>query len=239
MHIQLIPVLSDNYCYAIIDEQTKQAAIVDPGETEPVESFLKSQGLKLTDILLTHHHGDHIHGANALKTEYQATIWGAEKDAHRIPILEKKLSEGDEINILGKSATVIETPGHTSGHICFWFKDLCALFCGDTLFSMGCGRLFEGTAEEMWDSLQKIMALPDETQIYCGHEYTMSNAQFCQTIEPDNIDLQERINEVKTLRESGKPSLPVTLGVEKKTNVFLRAGSAEDFAKVRKQKDDA
>lgn len=239
MNIHLIPVLSDNYCYAIIDENTGKTAIVDPGEADPVQHFLKDNDLELTDILLTHHHADHINGAASLKAEHGATIWGAEKDKHRIPFLDKTLNEGDQITILGHSASILETPGHTSGHICYWLETLRALFCGDTLFSMGCGRLFEGTAEQMWGSLQKIMALPDDTNIYCGHEYTMSNAEFCQTVEPENQDLAARITDVQKLREADKPSLPVTLETEKKTNAFLRAGSVDKFANLRKQKDAA
>lgn len=240
MKIELIPVLKDNYAYAIIDESNTEAVIVDPGEAAPVIEFLEARKLNLSDILLTHHHGDHIAGTKELTTHFDnVTVYGPEKDMHRIPFIDVPLSEGDTYSFGAHEATITETPGHTTGHICFYFESLRALFCGDTLFSMGCGRLFEGTAEQMWNSLQKIMALPDDTLIYCGHEYTLSGGSFCLTIEPENPDLHRRIEEARALREDGKPTLPVTLATEKKTNVFLRAGSASEFARIRKQKDAA
>ena len=240
MKIELIPVLKDNYAYAIIDEGNADAVIVDPGEAAPVIEFLESRKLGLSDILLTHHHGDHVAGTQELTAHFgDVHVYGPAKDLHRVPFIDTPLSEGDQYSFNGHDAVIFETPGHTTGHICFYFERLRALFCGDTLFSMGCGRLFEGTATQMWESLQKISALPDDTQIYCGHEYTLSGGNFCLGIEPDNKDLQKRVAEAQKLRNADKPTLPVSLSTEKKTNAFLRAGSAERFAEIRKLKDAA
>lgn len=233
MKIDLIPVLNDNYTYLLQDAEGC-VAIVDPGEAAPVIDALESRGLTPDWILNTHHHGDHIGGNKALKEKYGCKIAGPAVDTHRIDSLDRELKEGDAI--LG--AQVLETPGHTSGHIVFFFPEAKALFSGDTLFSMGCGRLFEGTATQMWHSLGKILALPDDTQIYCGHEYTQANGAFCLSVEADNKDLQERMAEVEKLRAAGKPTIPVSLETEKKTNVFLRARSAERFAEIRKLKDN-
>lgn len=238
MNIELIPVLSDNYCYALHTDSGK-AAIIDPGEAAPVIDFFRNNDLTLTHILLTHHHHDHIGGAMTVKQQYGAEILGPASDAHRIDGMTQTLKDGDHININGHSCEILSVPGHTSGHIAFYFPDDGALFCGDTLFSMGCGRLFEGTPEEMWGSLSKIMALPKKTMIYCGHEYTQKNGEFCLTIEPENNALQARMQEVKSLRAQNRPTIPVSLETELQTNCFLRAGSAEEFARIRKLKDAA
>jgi hydroxyacylglutathione hydrolase len=236
--ITLIPVLKDNYSYLIRTEEGV-TIIIDPADAEEIISYLESRSLNLDFIINTHHHWDHTDGNIGLKQRYQCKILGPKKDMGRIKGIDGGLIEDQILNFGQTEARVIETPGHTSGHISVYFIKEKALFCGDTLFSMGCGRLFEGTAEELWDSFLKILNLPDETLIYCGHEYTSANGKFCMKIEPDNIDLKERMTEVKKLRAKKLPTIPVSLLTEKKTNVFLRAGSAEALALLRQQKDAA
>jgi hydroxyacylglutathione hydrolase len=236
MEIQIIPMLTDNYCYALISPD-KKACLIDPAEFGPATDYLSAHNLELTMIINTHHHFDHIGGNEELKNKYGCRIYAPRSDLGRIKNADEGLAEGDTVLFEDVPARVIETPGHTSGHICLYFETPGALFCGDTVFSMGCGRLFEGTPEQMWDSFSKILALPDETLIYPGHEYTYANGQFCLSIEPDNQELQARVAEVKELRAQGKPTIPVSLATEKQTNVFLRAGSAQNFAKLRALKD--
>ncbi len=238
MEIELIPLLKDNYAYLLIDE-SGAVAVLDPSEAMPVQAVLEEKGLTLDYVLNTHHHGDHTAGNAGLKEIYGCEIIGPAAETARINTMDRGLKEGDVFEFGRTSARIIETPGHTSGHICFYFAEDHALFCGDTLFAMGCGRLFEGSAEQMWNSLSKIMSLPDETRIYCGHEYTLANGEFCLSVEPDNADLQKRVEEVRGLRAGGFATIPTTLGLEKKTNSFLRAGSAEKFAQIRRLKDAA
>jgi hydroxyacylglutathione hydrolase len=237
MHIEAIPLLKDNYAYLLTSGA--ENALIDPSEAEPVIALLDSRGIRLQAILNTHHHGDHTGGNLALKQKYGCRIYGPAAEASRIPGIDAGLKEGDVLKIGGGEARILSTPGHTLGHICAWFPADGALFCGDTLFSMGCGRLFEGTAAQMWDSLEKIMALPDETLIYCGHEYTLANGAFCREVEPGNQDIADRMEQARRLRNEGKPSIPSTLATEKKTNVFLRAGNAARFAEIRTLKDNA
>lgn len=234
--VTLVPILSDNYAYVIKSGHT--VAIVDPGEAEPVMDYLEAHNLRPDYILNTHHHGDHIAGNAEIKEKYGARLIGPATETNRITDMDETYAEGDTFDLGGETVKIIETPGHTSGHICFYFPDSHALFSGDTLFSMGCGRLFEGTAVQMWNSLSKILELPDDTMIYCGHEYTAANTKFCLSIEPDNKDLQARAEEVSSLRAAGKPTLPVSLATEKKTNVFLRAKNAARFAELRSLKDN-
>lgn len=238
MTIQLIPILKDNYAY-LITGKNDEVMIIDPGEAAPISEALEKQNLRLTHILNTHHHWDHTDGNLELKEKYGCKIIGPEKDRARIPGIDEGLNEGDVFTWQDCNFEVIETPGHTLGHICFYEPELKTLFSGDTLFSMGCGRLFEGTAEQMWNSFEKILKLPDETLIYCGHEYTLGNAKFCLEIEPENADLQKRYAEARELRRAGQPTLPVSLETEKKTNVFLRAGSMNKFREIREIKDSA
>ena len=221
MKIEQIPILSDNYCYVL--ESGDAVAVVDPGDAGPVLRFLKERGLRVTHILNTHHHGDHINGNAAVKEAYQATLIGPLEDADRIAGLDRGVGEGETLTIGSHNARVIATPGHTRHHISFWFAEAQALFCGDTLFSLGCGRLFEGTPDQMWSSLLKLRELPPETLIYCGHEYTQSNAKFALTIDPENKKLQERVNQVDQLRRENKPTIPISLRIECETNPFLRA----------------
>lgn len=236
MYIDIIPFGSDNYAYIIQSGDT--VTVVDPGDPTPVDNFLKSKNLPLHYILNTHHHGDHIGGNEFLKTTYTAQIIAPRYDSKRIHNIDIAVCEGDTITIGSEEFEVTETPGHTLGHVIFHNRKNNILFSGDTLFSMGCGRLFEGTPHDMYNSLQKIYKLPDTTQIYCGHEYTLSNAEFCLHIDPDNVHIQNRMNDVKRLKENNQPTLPVTLEVEKETNLFLMAKSLEEFTQLREKKDN-
>jgi len=234
--VTLIPILEDNYAY-ILETTGGAVAVVDAGDSGPVIAYLDQHHLTPSYILNTHHHGDHVAGNAALREKYACPVLGAEKERAKIQTLTNGLKDGDIIKLGKKNIHVIETPGHTAGAICYYLPASGLLFTGDTLFSLGCGRIFDGTAQEYWESFQKICALPDETLIYCGHEYTQSNAAFCLSIEADNTDLRRRVEEVNILRAENKATLPVTLGLEKKTNVFLRAGSAERFKTLRALKD--
>jgi len=252
LEIRLVPLLTDNYGYLLHCAATGETAIVDPSEAAPVLAVLDAEGWRLSHILNTHHHPDHIGGNAELKAATGAVIAAPRADLHRIPNVDVPLGEGDRYTVGGSTAQVFAVPGHTSGHIAFWFEADQALFSGDTLFSLGCGRLFEGTPEEMWRSLGKLRALPDATRVYCGHEYTQSNARFALTIEPDNAALKARAAEIAALRAEGKPTIPSNLGVEKATNPFLRADvpavqaalglsgrpATETFAAIRRGKDN-
>jgi hydroxyacylglutathione hydrolase len=232
LHIVQIPVLTDNYIYLAHDPESGMTAVIDPALTEPVIEALRQEGWGLTHILNTHHHTDHI-GANLeLKSLTKCIIVGPAADEARIPGIEVMLGDGDSFKLGHATAKIFDVPGHTKGHIAYWFEQDAALFCGDTLFSMGCGRLFEGTPEQMWSSLQKLMALPDETKVYCAHEYTAANGRFAMAVEPDNPALQRRVEEVLSLRAVDRPTVPSTIGVEKKTNPFLRPDSAEIQANI-------
>ncbi len=251
LEILSIPVLSDNYVHLIHDPAKGDCSVVDPAVAAPVLAVLERKHWRLTQILCTHHHTDHVGGNREIKDATRCTIIGATADAHRIPGIDVEVAEGDVVRFGEHAARVIEVPGHTSGHIAYWFGDSKILFCGDTLFSLGCGRLFEGTAAQMWSSLLKIRALPDDTRVYCAHEYTQSNADFALTQEPDNTILKRRADQIVALREAGKPTVPSLLGEEKAANPFLRADVAEFqdaaglagqgaesvFAAVRSRKD--
>ena len=237
MDIEIIPILKDNYAY-LLKTSDGVTAIVDPGEADPIIDVLEAQGLKLDYILNTHHHWDHVNGNPKLKATYGATLVAPEKDAHQIKDVDETLKEDDVFTLGNETAKIIETPGHTMGHICYYFEDAKALFTGDTVFSMSCGRLFEGTPADMFSSFQKLKALPDDVMMYCGHEYTRANAGFCLAHDKNNEDLKKRIAEVKALREKDMPTLPVALGVEKKTNIFMKAQSADEFAELRTAKDN-
>jgi hydroxyacylglutathione hydrolase len=237
LSVHIIPILKDNYAYILRDYITGQTAIVDPGEAKPVLDFLKAHALTPSMIINTHHHWDHVTGNDEITRHYNCPVYGPSLERDKIPCMTHELFDTDQITLGSEKINVIATPGHTLGHICLYHAESKILITADLLFSLGCGRIMEGDPTMMWASLQKIMALPDDSLIYCGHEYTLANATFCQHIEPDNLDLQERIETVKGLRQINKPSLPVTLGLEKKTNVFLRAGSEQRFADLRAQKD--
>lgn len=233
--ILIVPVLQDNYCYVL--HHDSHVFAVDPGESAPVRAFLESRNWPLHTILLTHHHGDHMGGAEDLKAVYSCRIIGPLAEKARMPIIDQGVEDGEIITINGLTIHTIATPGHTSSHCVYWIPSLRTLFSGDTLFSLGCGRLFEGTAEQMYKSLRTISELPDDTLIYCGHEYTEANGRFALSVDPRNPDLIARMEEVRRLRQNDTPTLPVTLAMEKKTNPFLRTGSAGDFALLRHRKD--
>ena len=225
MKIELVPCLSDNYAYLIHDPEANVTGIVDPSEAPPVFAALERTGLKLTHILNTHHHFDHTGGNLPLKEKTGAIIVGPKADKDRIPGIDVALGEGDTYKFGTRSARVFDIPAHTRGHIAFWFEGDKAVFTGDTMFAMGCGRLFEGTPEQMWKSLSKLAALPEDTRVYCGHEYTESNGRFALTVEPDNADLITRMKDVREKRAKSQPTIPSTIGLEKKTNPFVRATS--------------
>ena len=237
LEITAISVWTDNYVYLLRDAETGKTAVVDPTEAAPVVTELERQGLRLDRIVNTHHHVDHIGGNADLKSRYGCDVAGPASDQNRILTMDHGLQDGDVLRVGSSEAQVLFIPGHTTGHIALWFEADAALFCGDTLFSLGCGRLFEGTAEQMWASLSRLAALPPETRVYCAHEYTEANGRFALTVEPGNADLQTRMGEVRELRAKGRSTLPSTVGLEKRTNPFLRAGSARRFAELRQAKD--
>ncbi len=250
--ILTLPVLNDNYIYLLHDPVSGETAAVDPAVAQPVLDVLDQKDWRLTMILNTHHHSDHVGANQELKRLTGCTVIAPLSDRHRIPGIDRGVIDGDVITVGKYSASVISTPGHTSGHIVYHFADCNALFCGDTLFVMGCGRLFEGTAEQMWHSLQKLKLLPGSTQIYCAHEYTQANGRFALSVEPDNRELQQRMDTVNQLRARHLPTVPSTIEHELATNPFFREDSlalqqtvnmvnkkpVEVFAEVRRLKDN-
>jgi hydroxyacylglutathione hydrolase len=232
-----IAVLSDNYTWLLHDDGSGKFGIVDPPVVAPVIEALRARGGVLDKIFLTHHHADHIDGAEALRAHFGAPIIGAAKDAHRLPRLDQAVVEGDAVCLGASHGRVIEVPGHTLGHIAYFFEHGPLLCCGDTLFSLGAGRFFEGTPAQMFVSLQKFSALPDATLLCCGHEYSESNARFALTLEPENSALLARAGEIKRLRAQNLPTLPALLGNERAANPFLRAKNAEQLGAVRAAKD--
>jgi hydroxyacylglutathione hydrolase len=225
LEILQIPALHDNYIYLVHEPNGWATAVIDPALAEPVLQALDEKGWKLTHILNTHHHGDHVGGNLELKRETGCAVVAVSRDKERIPGIDVEVAEGDIIGLGHAEAKVLDVPGHTSGHIAFWFAGENALFCGDTLFGLGCGRLFEGHAEEMWASLQKICALPPATRIYCAHEYTQANGRFALQVEPENPALLQRMDQVDSLRAQGLPTVPSLLEEELATNPFLRPQS--------------
>ena len=225
--VDLVPCLSDNYAYLLQDSTDRLCAVVDPSEPEPVRRALAGRGLKLTHILNTHHHFDHTGGNLPLKEEFGAVIVGPAKDRERIPGIDVGVDESAPWQFGSHRARILEIPAHTRAHIAFAFEDDGIVFTGDTLFAMGCGRLFEGTPQMMWTSLSKLMQLADDMCVYCGHEYMLSNGRFALTVEPDNKDLQARMKQVQAQRAQSQPTVPSTMGIEKKTNPFLRPDSPE------------
>jgi hydroxyacylglutathione hydrolase len=223
LEVVTVPCLTDNYAYLIHDAETGQTAVVDVPETGPILAALEAHQWRLTDILITHHHDDHIQGVDALRTATGAKVLGAAADAHRLPKLDQSLTEASSFSIGHEFARVIDVPGHTLGHIAFHFPESRLAFTADSLMSGGCGRLFEGSARQMYDSLQKLAALPPETLICSGHEYTASNLRFALTLEPDNPQLMSRSAEVADRRAQGAPTVPVPLAIELATNPYLRA----------------
>ncbi|MBT8446423.1 MAG: hydroxyacylglutathione hydrolase [Gammaproteobacteria bacterium] len=252
LDIVQIPVLNDNYVYLLRDTASEATAVVDPAVAGPVTAALAQSGWTLTHILNTHHHGDHVGGNLELKRASGCTIVGPAADRDRIPGIDIALADGDDYQFGSLGARVLDVPGHTRGHIAYYFADDEALFCGDTLFALGCGRLFEGTPAQMLKSLNKFAALPDTTRVYCAHEYTEANGRFALTVEPDNGALIARMEEVHRMRAAGRPTVPSTLGTERSTNPFLRSSAAglratlgmeaasdvDVFARTRQLKDE-
>ncbi|ROL81091.1 hydroxyacylglutathione hydrolase [Pseudomonas chlororaphis] len=221
IQISALPAFTDNYIWLLQDHSHQRCAVVDPGDAAPVQAWLAEHpGWVLSDILVTHHHHDHVGGVEQLKKASGAKVWGPANE--NIPGRDVALNDNDRASILGWDFDIYAVPGHTLGHIAYYHHGL--LFCGDTLFAAGCGRLFEGTPEQMHHSLSRLTALPADTLVYCTHEYTLSNLRFAQAVEPDNPDIAERLRKVSELRENGRMTLPSTLALEKLTNPFLRTG---------------
>jgi hydroxyacylglutathione hydrolase len=247
----LFPCLQDNFGALIHDPASGATAAIDAPEAAPVEAALAATGWRLTDILVTHHHGDHTAGIPELKKRHKCRVVAPRGEASRIADIDETVVEGDTVKVGGLQAKVIETPGHTAGHISYWFGAENLAFVGDTLFSIGCGRVIEGTPEMMWESLLKLRNLPGETRIYCGHEYTLANIKFAQTIEPNNAALLARAKEAADQIKAKQPTIPTTIAEEKAANPFLRADvqevavavgmagkpAAQVFAEIRARKN--
>ena len=249
--IQQIPLLQDNYSYLIHDPVNQITAVIDPAVTDPILRALTKHGWNLHYILNTHHHHDHTGGNLDLKRVTGCKIVGPRHDSNRIPGIDLGVSDGETVRIGSATGEVIAVDGHTHGHLAFWFRESRALFCGDALFSLGCGRLFEGTPEEMWESLKRLRALPDETLVLCGHEYSQANARFALSLDPDNPDLLARALKIDAARAKGNSTVPSTMATERLANPFLRADTksiaqavgmtgaspAQVFAEIRRRKD--
>lgn len=227
LEIHQFPCLQDNYCFLLHDSENDLTAVVDTPEVAAIEAALQETSWTLTHILNTHHHWDHAGGNLELKEKTGCTIVGPKADAKRIPGIDVEVGEGDIFAFGNYQAEVHDTPGHTTGHIVYHFASEQVAFVGDTLFALGCGRLFEGSPNQMWNSLEKLLKWPDDTKVYCAHEYTQSNAKFALSVEPQNSDLVARSAEIDRLRAQGTPTVPTTIGLEKKTNPFLRPMSAD------------
>ena len=238
MRIEIIPCLKDNFSYLIIDDDNNSACVIDPSEAEPIIDFLKNKNINLKYILNTHHHYDHIGGNKDLKRKFGSIVVGFKEDSNRIPEIDVMLENNQIWKAENFIAKIIHIPGHTLGHICFYFFKNNLVFTGDTLFSLGCGRIFEGTYKQMYESLKKIKSLPKETKVYCGHEYTLNNSKFCLTHDPRNINLKKKIEDIKKQIKIGLPSVPSTIKDELECNIFLRANDLESFTKLRHLKDN-
>lgn len=252
LELVTIPCLSDNYAYLLHNSQSGETTLIDAPEAAPIIAALEDRNWTLSEILITHHHHDHITGVEELRSRYGSRVAGASRDAHRLPALDLALSDGDTFSSCGEQVQVLGVDGHTVGHIAFYYPRSGYLFSGDSLMSAGCGRLFEGSPEQMWASLSKLRALPDTTQVCSGHEYTLSNLKFALSIDDKNPETLARVQRVTALRSENRPSVPVSLATEKATNPFLRCDSAEIkiavgmenasdvevFAEVRSRKDN-
>lgn len=251
LEIVTIPCRADNYAFLLHDATSGATAVVDVPDAAPIRAALSARGWRLTDILITHHHYDHIDGVDELRAAFGARVVGAAADAHRLPALDLAVRDGDVVMIGGEAGQVLDVSGHTMGHIAYHFTDTAAVFTADSLMALGCGRLFEGDAATMWASLSKIAALPPETLVCSGHEYTANNGAFALTVDPGNAALQARVDAVHKKRADGQPTVPSRLSEELATNPFLRASdpairahlgmeAAEDvevFAEIRRRKD--
>lgn len=232
-----IPVLSDNYVWLARESASGEVVVVDPAVAAPVLTKADALGWKITQIWNTHWHPDHTGGNAEIKAATGCVITGPAAEFERIPTLDVRVSEGNAVTFGAALARVIEVPAHTAGHIAFHFADEDIIFVGDTLFAMGCGRLFEGTAAQMFTNMQRLSALPAETRVYCAHEYTQSNGRYALVAEPDNLELAERMIQVDAMRARDEPTVPTTIGLERATNPFMRASSAEQLGERRAAKD--
>jgi hydroxyacylglutathione hydrolase len=237
LEIVRIPVLSDNYVWLVHEPVSGETMAVDPAVAEPVLAEAQQRGWQITQIWNTHWHPDHTGGNATIREATGCTITGPAAEAERIPTLDRLVSEGDTVALGAVTARVLDVPAHTAGHIAYHFAEDRAAFVGDTLFAMGCGRLFEGTAEQMFANMRKLEVLGDETRIYCAHEYTMSNGRFAMTVEPENAALVSRMAAVTAMRERGEPTVPTTIALERATNPFMRASSVAELAERRAAKD--
>jgi hydroxyacylglutathione hydrolase len=238
MKIQIIPCLQDNYSYLIIDEENNIACVVDPSEADPIIKYLENTKIKLKFILNTHHHYDHVGGNQKLKEKYGASVVGYEGDKERIPGIDILVNDQETWIYKNFEAKIIHIPGHTLGHICFYFYKNESVFTGDTLFSLGCGRIFEGTCTQMFDSLMKLKELPKSTKVFCGHEYTLQNSKFCIIHDGNNKNLKAKLNNLKIKLKAGLSTIPSTIKDELECNIFLRSNNVETFSKLRDLKDN-
>ena len=238
MKIEIIKCLQDNYSYLVIDESNNSACVIDPSESKPLIKFIEKKSINLKFILNTHHHYDHVGGNKELKKKYNSKVVGFYNDKHRIPEIDISLKDREIWKHDNFEFKIFHVPGHTSGHICFHFYKQKILFTGDTLFSLGCGRIFEGTYKEMYQSINLIKSFPLETKIYCGHEYTLKNSEFCSTYDSENINLKNKIFSVKEKLKKNLPSIPTTIKEELDCNIFLRTKNLEGFSKLRDLKDN-
>ncbi len=251
LEIVTVPCLQDNYAYLVHSPETGETAVVDVPEDKPIRQALQDRNWQLSHILITHHHGDHIGGVETLREASGARVIGASADAHRLPRLDQSVGDGDRFSCAAHGVQVLDVSGHTLGHIAFYMPDAQAVFTADSLMALGCGRVFEGTPEQMWASLSKLAALPGDTLVYSGHEYTETNASFALTIELENPELQARVRDIREKRAAGHPTVPSLLSLELATNPFLRAGlqqvkaainmpngsDSDAFAEIRQRKD--
>ena len=238
MKVEIIKCLQDNYSYIIVDEKNQTACVIDPSEAQPIINFVEEKKIYLKYILNTHHHYDHIGGNEELKKKYNSKIVGFKEDRNRIPGINEFVENNQIWKADNFEAKILHVPGHTSGHIAYHFYKEKKIFTGDTLFSLGCGRIFEGTYEEMFNSLNKIKNLSDDTEIYCGHEYTLQNSKFCIYHDPKNLNLKKKIIEIEEKVRKGLPTIPSILKDEIKSNIFLKAKDLESFSKLRDLKDN-
>ena len=238
LEIIRIPVLSDNYVWLVHEPVSGETMVVDPAVAAPVLAEADARGWKITQIWNTHWHPDHTGGNAEIKAATGCIITGPAAEAARIPTLDVLVAEGDVVKLGAVEAQVLDVPAHTAGHIAFYFAEEHAAFVGDTLFAMGCGRLFEGTADQMFGNMRKLEALGDDTAIYCAHEYTLSNGRFALTVEPDNVALVERMAKVTAMRERGEPTVPTSIALERATNPFMRAATVTQLAERRLAKDN-
>ena len=238
MKIQIIPCLQDNYSYLIIDKKNNTACVIDPSEADPIIEYLENNNIKLKFILNTHHHYDHVGGNEKLKEKYGVSVVGYKGDKERIPKIDILVNDQETWIYENFEAKVIHVPGHTLGHVCFYFYKEQSVFTGDTLFSLGCGRIFEGTHSQMFNSLMKLKELPQNTKVYCGHEYTKQNSNFCIAHDKNNENLKAKIKEIEIKLKNRIPTIPSTIKDELECNVFLRSRNVETFSKLRDLKDN-